>query len=259
LIFITNFEVKQESIIELSKNKNNLIIDCLNGSTKKIRFLIYNAITGTSNILSHGKQQIIIRDSNKLDNELLNFIFSNSRNKDIYLINLNPTQERFLFKNHRNKYRYYEGAYDPSKDNFFIYLKKILFQNENRYKLLDEFESLNEGTILDFIGYNLPMSNLDNQLLLDNYDILNNLYKYKYKVKREYILNIITKLLNVPSFGVSIGFPPKKAKIKKKKKKDKKMTNNDAWKLASKKMVNYFKNKDNYFKEDNEIKEGGLF
>lgn len=259
MIYVTNFEMDQINIVNLSKNKNNITIDCLSGNIKKIRFLIYNTITGTSNILSQGKQQILIRDSYKLDNELLNFIFSNSRNKDIYLININTKQERFLYKNHRNRYKYHKCKYDPSKDNFFIYLKKLLFQSENRDGLLDEFNDLNEGTILNFIGYNLPMSNLDNILLYDNYNILNRLYKYKYKIKREYILNIIVKTLNIPSFGISVGFPPNKGKVKVKEIKVKKITNKKLQKLASEKMVTYFKNKDTYFNEEAKAEEGGLF
>jgi len=257
LIYLTNFDINQNDINNLTKNKNSNVIDCLSSSIKKIKFLIYNTITSTTNIISHGKQYILIRDSYKLDNELINFIFKNSRNKDIYLININPKQERFLYKNHRNKYRYYKCKYDPTKDNFFIYLKRLIFQNENREDLLDEFNNLNLDTILNFIGYNLSMSNLDKISLQDNYRIINRLYKYKYKIKREYIMNIITKVLKIPSFGVAVNFPPQ---IKKSKKvKIEKESTKDLQLLASEKMVNYFKNKKNNFNNETIKVEGGLF
>ncbi len=259
MIYLTNFDMDQNNINDLIKNKNNIIIDCLSSSIKKMKFLIYNTITSTTSILSHGKQYILIRDAYKLDNELLNFIFKNSRNKDIYLININTNQERFIYKNHRNKYQYYKCKYDPTKNNFFIYLKKLIFQNENRENLLDEFNNLNMGTILNFIGYNLSMSNLNKISLYDNYRIINRLYKYKYKIKRKHIMNIITKVLKIPSFGVAINFPPQIKKNKDKKVKDKKESSKDLQLLASKKMVNYFKNKENNFNNKTVKVEGGLF
>jgi len=243
--------------IESKINYDTQTIDCLGTNKKNVKFLINNAITSTSNILSHRKQQVIIKDANKIKIGLIDIMFKNSKNKDIYLININVKQEKYIYKNHRNKYKYFNCSYNSNKDNFFLYLKKLLYQNNNRDSLLNEFKNTNIETILNFISYNLPLSNLNAEELYINYNLLNKLYKYQYKIKSDHILKLIIKKLIIPTFGISVTMPPKNNE---EKVVEEKPPNVNIRKLAAEKMVNYFKNRNDYFNHKiSYVEDDGLF
>lgn len=237
-------------------NYDIYIVDCLNTSQKQIRYDMYVNITTSNNILSSAKKQIIFRDAYLLDSNSIDYIFEKSRNKIVYLINLNTNQERNLMKKYRNKYKYYNCVYDPNKDNFFLYLKQLMFQQTNRYKLMNSTLGTNVKVIMDYIGYNLPFTNLSVTDMRYNYNLLHDLYRYLYKIPNNHILNNIIINLRVPTFGTALKFPPKHQKLKKIKK-EKKMTKQNLEKLASEKMITYFERDIKWSKTSTD--EDGLF
>lgn len=250
--------MKQEDINEFMGTKwDNIVIDCLSYTGKQRNFFVINTIESSSyNELTHGKRQFIIKNVNVLSNSILDIIFSN-RNKLIYLINVNHNQEKYIYIKYRGKYRYYKCKYNPHEDNFLLYLKKLIFLKDNRMKLIETNNVKNIRYILKFISYNLPYTNLTNDEMLKNVELLIELDKYSFIINKDTILKILLNLFIVPTFGYTVEFPPK-VKISKKTKKQKELTQNEVYELALERMTDYYKNREKIFLKDNKNIEGGL-
>ncbi|KKN01875.1 hypothetical protein LCGC14_1123270 [marine sediment metagenome] len=257
MIFIINFDMKQEDINEFMNTKwENIVFDCLHYTGKERRFFILNTIDSSSyNNLTHSKRQFIIKNVNVLSTNILDAIFSNS-NKLIYLINVSYNQEKYIYKKYRGKYRYYKCKFSPNEDNFLLYLKRLIFSKDNRMKLIKFNNANNIRYILKFISYNLPYTNLEKEEMLENVELLIELDKYSFVINKDKILRVLLNLFIVPSFGYTVTFPPR-VKFNKKSKKQKETTQTEVYELSLEKMTDYYKNREKIFMDNNDF-EGGL-
>lgn len=258
MIFIVNFDMKQEDINNIISTKwENVIVDCLSYTGKERKFFVINTIESSSyNDLTRSKRQFIIKNVNVLSNDILDIIFSNKK-KLIYLINISYNQEKYIYRKYRGKYKYHKCKFNPNEDNFFLYLKRLIFLKDNRMKLIGFEKATNIRYILKFISYNLPYTNLDNNEMLKNIELLIELDKYSFVIDKDLILTVLLNLFIVPTFGYTVEFPPS-VKTNKKNKKQKELTQNEVYDLSLERMTDYYKNRDKIFMNRKIELDGGL-
>ena len=124
-------------------------------------------------------------------------------------------------------------------------------------KLIGFENATNIRYILKFISYNLPYTNLDNNEMLKNIELLIELDNYCFVINKDSILTLLLNLFIVPTFGYTVEFPPS-VKTNKKNKKQKELTQNEVYDLSLERMTDYYKNRDKIFLNKTIEPDGGL-